>query len=213
MLRVIQEREFTPVGGTKLKKVDIRLIAATNKDLWEKIKEGTFREDLFYRLNIVPIHLPPLRERQEDIPLLAHHFLSKYCREMDKSPQRISPTAMEMLMRYHWPGNVRELENIIERVVIMTDEEEIQPRHFPFPLQESHEEFSFSVPKTSDELRDLKKHLRDKAVEEAEKLFVLGALTRNDWNITRSAKDVGMLRQNFQALMRKHNIRSEDRES
>jgi len=213
LLRVIQEREFTPVGGTKLKKVDIRLIAATNKDLGEKIKEGTFREDLFYRLNIVPIHLPPLRERQEDIPLLAHHFLTKYCREMDKSPKRISPTAMEMLIRYSWPGNVRELENIVERVVIMTDEEEIQPRHFPFSLPESHEEISFSVPKTSDELRELKRHLRDKAVEEAEKLFVLGALTRNDWNITRSAKDVGMLRQNFQALMRKHNIRIEDRES
>ena len=212
LLRVIQEREFTPVGGTKLKKVDIRLIAATNRDLQEKIKEGTFREDLFYRLNIVPIHLPPLRERQEDIPLLAQHFLIKYCQEMGKNPKRISPAVMEMFLRYSWPGNIRELENIIERAVIMSDEEEILPRHFPFPLQDSQEGISFHVPQNSDELRELKRHLRDKAVEEAERLFVLDALTRNDWNVTRSSKEVGMLRQNFQALMRKYNIRIEDRE-
>jgi len=214
LLRFIQEREFTPVGGTKWKKVDIRLIAATNKDLREKIKEETFREDLFYRLNIVPIHLPPLRERLEDIPLLAQHFLIKYSQEMGRNPKRISPGFIEMLQRYTWPGNIRELENVMERVVIMTDEDEIQPRHFPFSLQlaEKQEAFSFKVPKTSEELRDLKRHLRDQAVEEAERLFVLEALARNDWNVTRSAKEVGMLRQNFQALMRKHNIRTDDRE-
>jgi transcriptional regulator with PAS, ATPase and Fis domain len=212
LLRVIQEREFTPVGGTKLKKVDIRLIAATNKDLPEKIKEGTFREDLYYRLNIVPIPLPPLRERQEDISLLAEHFLKKYCQEMGKNPQRLSPAATGLLMRYSWPGNVRELENLMERVVIMTDEEVILPKHFPFPLQEGSEGITFDVPKTSEELKELKRHLRDRAVEEAERLFVLGALTRNEWNVTRSAKEVGMLRPNFQALMRKHNIRAADRE-
>jgi len=212
LLRVIQEREFTPVGGTKLRKVDIRLIAATNKDLPEKIKEGTFREDLYYRLNIVPIPLPPLRERQEDISLLAQHFLKKYCQELGKNPQRLSPAAMDLLMRYSWPGNVRELENLMERVVIMTDEEVILPRHFPFPLQESSEGITFDVPKTSEELKELKRNLRDRAVEEAERLFVLGALTRNEWNVTRSAKEVGMLRPNFQALMRKHNIRAGDRE-
>ena len=212
LLRVIQEREFTPVGGTKLKKVDIRLIAATNKDLTEKIKEGTFREDLYYRLNIVPIPLPPLRERQEDISLLAQHFLKKYCQELAKNPQRLSPAAMDLLMRYSWPGNVRELENLMERVVIMNDEEVILPGHFPFPLQESSEGITFNVPKTSEELKELKRHLRDRAVEEAERLFVLGALTRNEWNVTRSAKEVGMLRPNFQALMRKHNIRAADRE-
>jgi len=212
LLRVIQEREFTPVGGTKLKKVDIRLIAATNRDLAEKIREGTFREDLFYRLNIIPIHLPPLRERQEDIPLLAHHFLKKYCQEMGKDLKAFSSAAMEMLMHYSWPGNVRELENTIERAVIMTDEEMLLPRHFPLPLKESPEDITFSVPRTTEELKELKKHLRDKAVEEVERLFILGALARNDWNVTQSAKDVGMLRPNFQALMRKHNIRAADRE-
>jgi len=212
LLRFIQEREFTPVGGTKLKKVDVRLIAATNRDLEEKIKEGAFREDLFYRLNIVPISLPSLRERKEDIPLLAVHFLKKYCQEMGKNPKALSQATMEMLMRYPWPGNVRELENIIERAVIMTEEETILPKHLPLPLQERPEGITFTVPKTNEELRELKRHLRDKAIEEVERLFVLDALTRNDWNVTRSAKDVGMLRPNFQALMRKHNIRSAERE-
>jgi len=212
LLRFIQEREFTPVGGTKLKKVDVRLVAATNSDLQEKIKEGAFREDLFYRLNIVPISLPPLRERKEDIPLLAMHFLKKYCQEMGKNPKAFSQMAMEMLMHYPWPGNVRELENIVERAVVMTEEDTILPQHLPLPMQERSEGLTFAVPKTNEELRELKRHLRDKAVEEAERLFVLDALSRNDWNVTRSAKDVGMLRPNFQALMRKHNIRSAERE-
>jgi len=212
LLRVIQEREFTPVGGTRPKKVNIRLIAATNKDLQEKIKEGTFREDLYYRLNILPILLPPLRERPEDIPLLAQHFLKKYCQETGKNIKGISPAAMELLMSYSWPGNVRELENIVERVVIMTDEEIILPAHLPFPIQERSGGLPWSIPKTSEELRELKKQLRDKAVEQIERLFVLEALSRNDWNVTRSAKDVGILRPNFQALMRKYNIRAADRE-
>jgi DNA-binding NtrC family response regulator len=212
LLRFIQEREFTPVGGTKLKKVDVRVIAATNSDLQEKIKEGSFREDLFYRLNIVPISLPPLRERKEDIPLLAMHFLKKYCQEMGKNPKAFSQMAMEILIRYPWPGNVRELENFVERAVVMTEEDTILPQHLPHSMGERSEGISFAVPKTNEELRELKRHLRDKAVEETERLFVLNALNRNDWNITRSAKDVGMLRPNFQALMRKHNIRSAERE-
>lgn len=212
LLRFIQEREFTPVGGTKIKKVDVRLIAATNKNLQEKIREGTFREDLFYRLNIVPIHLPPLRERPEDIPLLAEHFLLKYCREMRKNLKKMSPSFLDLLKQYSWPGNVRELENVMERIVIMTDEEEIQPKHFPIQFKETEEKISFQIPKTSEELKELKKQLRDKAIEEVEKMFVLQALARNDWNITKSAKEVGMLRQNFQALMRKYNIRPKERE-
>ncbi len=212
LLRFIQEREFTPVGGTKIKKVDVRLIAATNKDLQEKIKEGTFREDLFYRLNIVPIHLPPLRERPDDIPLLAEHFLRKYCREMRKNLKKMSPAFLDLLKSYSWPGNVRELENIIERIVIMTDGEEIHPQHFPIPVPPKGERITFQIPRTSEELKELKRHLRDKATEEAEKLFVLQALARNDWNVTKAARDVGMLRQNFQALMRKYNIRPHERE-
>ncbi len=207
LLRVIQEREFTPVGGVRPKKVDIRLIAATNKDLLSKIKDGTFREDLYYRLNIVPIHLPPLRERPEDIPLLAQHFLKKFGSEMGRKALTLSPAAAQLLCQYPWPGNIRELENIIERIVIMAEEEVILPKHLPHSFQDQPEGVVFQAPRTSEELKELKKHLRDKAVEEAESLFVLSALNRNEWNISRAAREVGMLRPNFQALMRKHNIR------
>jgi DNA-binding NtrC family response regulator len=210
LLRVLQEREFTPVGGTKAKKVDIRLIAATNKELDKMIKEGTFREDLYYRLNIVPIHLPPLRERQEDIPILSIHFLKKYSEEMGKTIKGFTPEAMEKLMRYPWPGNVRELENVIERTVVMMDEEMVRVEHLILPGQEDKEGADSPVPLTSEELKEIKKQLREKAVEEIERAFVINALERNQWNVTRAAEEVGMLRPNFQALMRKYNLRARE---
>ena len=208
LLRVLQEREFTPVGGTKAKKVDIRLIAATNKDLEKMIKEETFREDLYYRLNIVPIYLPPLRERQEDIPILAVHFLKKYAEEMGKTIKGFTPEAMEKLMRYPWPGNVRELENVIERTVVMIDDEMVRVEHLILPGQQEKEILENQIPMTSDELKEIKKQMREKAVEEIEKAFVLNALERHQWNVTRAAEEVGMLRPNFQALMRKYNLRA-----
>lgn len=206
LLRVLQEREFTPVGGTKSKKVDIRLIAATNKDLEKMIQEGTFREDLYYRLNIVPIYLPPLKERQEDIPALAVHFLKKYSEEMGKSIKGFTPEAMEKLMRYPWPGNVRELENVIERTVVMMEDEMVRVEHLILPSQRRPEEIE-RIPTTSEELKEIKKQLREKAVEEIERAFVIKALERNQWNVTRAAEEVGMLRPNFQALMRKYGLR------
>lgn len=208
LLRVLQEREFTPVGGTKAKKVDIRLIAATNKDLEKMIKEETFREDLYYRLNIVPIYLPTLKERQEDIPLLAVHFLKKYAEEMGKTMKGFTPEAMEKLMKYPWPGNVRELENAIERTVVMIDEEMVRIEHLILPGQKEEEiPMEQHVPVSSEELKEIKKQIREKAVEEVEKAFVLSALERHHWNVTRAAEEVGMLRPNFQALMRKYNLR------
>jgi len=206
LLRVLQEREFKPVGGTNWKKVDIRLIAATNKDLRKMIQEGTFREDLFYRLNIVPIFLPPLRERREDIPLLVSHFLEKYNRERRRSIKRVSPEAMQLLINYSWPGNVRELENVIERVVVMAEEDTIGVEHLPLVIREEKGEEKIAVPRNREELKRLKKEARKRAVAKIEKRFVLEALKRNNWNVTRAAKDVGMQRQNFQALMRKYNI-------
>ena len=208
LLRVLQEREFTPVGGTKAKKVDIRLIAATNKDLEKMIHEETFREDLYYRLNIVPIPLPLLKDRQEDIPLLASHFLKKYAEEMGKTIKGLTPEAMKRLMRYPWPGNVRELENVIERSVVMIDDEMVRSEHLILPrAQEKEEPDEVQAPHTSDELKEVKKHLREKVVEEVERAFVMSALERNNWNVTRAAEEVGMLRPNFQALMRKYNLR------
>jgi len=208
LLRVLQEREFTPVGGTKAKKVDIRLIAATNKDLEKMIKEEAFREDLYYRLNIVPIYLPALRERQEDIPLLAVHFLKKYAEEMGKAIKGFTPEAMEKLMRYSWQGNVRELENVIERTVVMIDDEMVRVEHLILPGQQEKEILENQIPMTSDELKEIKKQVREKAVEEIERAFVLNALERHRWNVTKAAEEVGMLRPNFQALMRKYNLRA-----
>jgi DNA-binding NtrC family response regulator len=208
LLRVLQEREFTPVGGTKAKKVDIRLIAATNKDLEKMIKEEVFREDLYYRLNIVPLYLPALKERQEDIPLLAVHFLKKYAEEMGKAIKGFTPEAMERLMRYPWPGNVRELENVVERTVVMIDDEMVRVEHLILPGQQEKEILENQIPMTSEELKEIKKQVREKAVEEIERAFILSALERHQWNVTRAAEEVGMLRPNFQALMRKYNLRA-----
>jgi transcriptional regulator with PAS, ATPase and Fis domain len=119
LLRVLQEREFERLGSTKVIKVDVRVIAATNQDLDEKIKQKSFREDLFYRLNVFPINIPALRERKDDIPLLVQHFLAHYSRDMYKNIKKIDPKVMDKLLRYPWPGNVRELQNVIERAVVL----------------------------------------------------------------------------------------------
>jgi transcriptional regulator with GAF, ATPase, and Fis domain len=120
LLRVLQEREFERLGGTRTIKVDVRLIAATNRDLRAALEDGTFREDLYYRLNVVPIDIPPLRERKDDIPDLANHFLARYSSEHGKEIHEITPAALKVLTDYHWPGNVRQLENIIERAVTLS---------------------------------------------------------------------------------------------
>lgn len=128
LLRVIQEREFKPVGGTQRIKVDVRIIAATNQNLREAIAQKTFREDLFYRLSVVPIHIPPLRDRKEDIPLLITHFIKRFNRKRKKAITGVTPAALEMLLKHNWPGNVRELENTIERAMILEEGKEITPQ-------------------------------------------------------------------------------------
>ncbi|MDO9462442.1 MAG: sigma-54 dependent transcriptional regulator [Deltaproteobacteria bacterium] len=132
LLRVLQERVFRPVGETEDIAVDIRIISATNKDLEQEVAAGNFREDLFYRLNVIQIRVPPLRERKEDIPLLARHFLKKYADEMQKQVDKISPAALKILMQYDFPGNVRELENIIERNVALASSSAIQAEDLSF---------------------------------------------------------------------------------
>jgi DNA-binding NtrC family response regulator len=209
LLRVIQEREFTAVGDVKPKKVDLRFIVATNKNLDKLVEEGKFREDLFYRLNVVSINIPLLKERGDDIPLLAYHFLKKYAKEMKKKIKSISVEAMNLLVGHSWPGNVRQLENVIERAVVMAEGDTITTEHLPFVVRSDIAHSDTPTPKTSAELKEAKKSLRESAVESIEKSFVLDALTRNDWNVTKSAEDVGMQRPNFQALMRKYNIRIE----
>jgi two-component system response regulator AtoC len=131
LLRVLQENEIRAVGDAKTKKIDVRVIAATAKDLEEEIQRGTFREDLFYRVNVMPIRLPPLRERMEDVPLLCHHFIDRFKQRLGKNIAEIAPVTMAVLMKHAWPGNVRELENIIERAVVLTEGPSLLPEHLP----------------------------------------------------------------------------------
>jgi Nif-specific regulatory protein len=135
LLRVIQEREYSRLGGTTTLKADVRLLAATHRDLEQAVAKGLFREDLYYRLNVFPIYLPPLRERMADIPQLAEHFLNKYSTEHQKQAKRLSAPALDLLMQYPWPGNVRELENVIERAVLVCDEDTVLSVHLPPSLQ------------------------------------------------------------------------------
>ena len=134
LLRVLQEREFIPLGSTETVKVDVRVLAATNVDLEQLVKEGKFREDLYYSFNVITIHLPPLRDRKEDIPLLCEHFFRKYCEENQTPARRFSAEAMRVLLDYNWPGNIRELENAVERAVILSSDTEVGPELLPEPL-------------------------------------------------------------------------------
>ncbi|HEU4922379.1 MAG TPA: sigma-54 dependent transcriptional regulator, partial [Burkholderiales bacterium] len=203
LLRVIQEREFKAVGDTRTQSADIRLICATNRDLRAMVAEGTFRDDLFYRINIFPIRVPALRERCEDIPALAFHFLKECSAEIGKPVTRFSDDAMALLTSHDWPGNVRELENAVHRAVILAADEVVRKAH----LAGLGAPAAVAAPRTGEELKRIKKAAREKSVEEIEKAFVLEALKRNAWNVTRSAEETGMQRANFQALMKKHGIR------
>ena len=174
------------------------------------VAEESFRGDLYYRLNVFPITVPPLRERREDIPLLACHFLNQLSQEANKEIKGFSAEAMNLLIQYHWPGNVRELKNVIERLVIMTDEKLLGQRHLKSTMVDSGVNIHEDAPRNKDELKEAKKRIREEASEEIEKAFIIQALSRNDWSVTKAAQDTGMQRSNFQALMRKHNIRLKD---
>ena len=205
LLRFIEEREFKAVGDTRTQSVNIRLISATNKDLEAMIADGNFRDDLYYRINIFPIELPPLRERQDDIPALAFHALKRFSEETENPIRGFSTGALNLLMNYDWPGNVRELENVIHRAVILASGDVIRQGHL-VNIIDMVPHVDLDVPATSDELKEIKKKARQKAVESVEKHFVLAALKRNGWNVTQSAAQTGMQRTNFQALMKKYNI-------
>jgi DNA-binding NtrC family response regulator len=206
LLRVIQEREFKAVGDTRTQSTDIRLIAATNKDLRAMVAAGSFRDDLYYRINIFPIQIPPLRERREDIAPLAVHFLRRFSGEVGKEVSEISDGAMAVLLHHDWPGNVRELENTMHRAVILATDKVVRRAHL-VNLVAPELLAPAEVPRTGEELKRIKKTAREKSVEHIEKAFVVEALKRNGWNVTRSAEETGMQRANFQALMKKHNIR------
>jgi transcriptional regulator with GAF, ATPase, and Fis domain len=207
LLRVLQEREVTPIGGTQPIPINIRLVAATNRSLKTMVAEGTFREDLFFRLNIIPIDIPPLRERKGDLPLLVSHFLKKYSQEMGTDIKGLAPDAIKLLEGYPFPGNVRELENIIERAFVLAEGEIISKEDLEISAVGDEEVvFAGYVPTSADELKELKRHVRERAVEPIEKAFVINALERNNWNVTKAAEETGMQRPNFQGLLKKLGI-------
>ncbi|MBZ5498833.1 MAG: sigma-54 dependent transcriptional regulator [Acidobacteriia bacterium] len=208
LLRFIQEREFLPVGGTEPKRVDVRLVFATNRDLTRMVSEGTFREDLYYRLHVFPIYLPPLRDRPEDIPLLVRYLLLKIRGRSGKNITTISDPALKLLIEHNWPGNVRQLESALEWAVISCEDDVLQPSNFPRFAHSQAQTADLSTPRSNAEFLTLKKKIKEQAVSELERDFVLAALQRNQWNVTRAAQEVGIARPNFQALMRKHGIRA-----
>ncbi|RMF88355.1 MAG: sigma-54-dependent Fis family transcriptional regulator [Nitrospinota bacterium] len=201
LLRVLQEKEFKRVGGTQTIRVDIRIIAATNKDLRRAVDEGQFREDLFYRLNVIHIEVPPLRERREDIPLLVEHFIQKYSLERKRKPKRVAPATMKIFEAYHWPGNVRELENVIERAMILEPGDVITPASLPENL---YERPSTPLPNDFDlpqEGIDLKKVL-----ERIEREYLLKALTQENWGIKRAARRLNLSFRSMRYLIKKHRL-------
>ncbi len=196
ILRVLQEREFEPVGSSQAFKVDTRIIAATNKNLEEEIKAGRFREDLYYRINVVTLVVPPMRERREDIPLLADFFLKQYAEKNNRSIKGFTPRAVDLLMRYDWPGNVRELENVVERAVIMARGDMITPLEFPDVLQDLDEEAKAS-PLALTAGRSLK---------EVEKVMILRTLEETGGNRTHAARILGISRRTLQLKLKEYGI-------
>ncbi len=206
LLRVIEYGQYKPVGGTLIKKTDIRIIGATNQDLKVKTMDGTFREDLYYRLNVFPIVLPPLRQRKEDIPKLAYHFLRQLCRKTGKSLDGFSHTALQTLIDYPWPGNVRQLKNVVERLVIMVDEQMVDNRNLHGHLEPLHHDSKDTIPLTLPELKAFKQHVLDTCYSHTEKVFLQNALNAAKGNISQASRNVEMQRSNFSTLMKKHHI-------
>jgi two-component system, NtrC family, response regulator HydG len=196
LLRVLQEKEFEPLGSVRTIKVDIRVIAATNRDLEKDVTEGRFREDLFYRLNVVPLTLPPLRERREDIPLLADHFLALY-REKNRKPLRsISGKALDLLVRYDWPGNIRELENCIERAVILSRDEVLVPADLPPQIRMLSRE----------EGKDALAIPAGMSIEEVERALIVKTLDETGGNRTRASEILGINRRTLQNKLKQYGL-------
>jgi DNA-binding NtrC family response regulator len=204
LLRFIQETKFQRVGGSRTVEVDVRILAATNKDLERAVAENEFREDLFYRLNVIPIHVPPLRDRAGDVALLVHHFLNQHCHKKNLPIKKISPTALESLKQYDWPGNVRELENVIERLVILTDADEIQFHDLPKRMQAS--EVITRTPEAGViELGDDGINLKE-LLDNLENRLILDALQRTGGVKNKAAKLLGLNRTTLIEKMKKKQI-------
>jgi Nif-specific regulatory protein len=197
LLRVLQNKTFEKVGSSTPIKVDVRIIAATNKDISQYVQAGKFRADLYYRLNVLPIYIPALRDRKEDIPILINFFLSKYTKELKKNIKGFTPEAMEMLLSFSWPGNVRELQNVVERAVVITQDEFIKPEALILDTSAGLNVDSYQG-----------KDLKD-AVNQFKKQFITKALVTNDWHQTKTADALGIQRTYLSRLMKELNIRKD----
>jgi len=215
LLRVLQFGEFEKVGSYKLQKVDVRIIAATNMDLKKLVEEGQFREDLFYRLKIIEIHFPPLKDRRDDVSLLIEHFIRIYSKRMGKPINNVDPQFVRLLERYPFPGNVRELESIIQRAIILTRENTITASELPpevlssgtvTSVTDSPGERMVSLARTNKELKSAREEASRLAVAEVERAFLEAALDEARGNISRAAKNTGMNRSLFQRLVKKHDL-------
>ena len=198
VLRVLEEQRLEPVGSNRPSEVDVRVIAATNKKLDDQITRGLFREDLFYRLNVIPFTVPTLRERLEDVPILARHFLAEFSAAYGRKPKELSDSAMAVLLRYHWPGNVRELRNLIERLIIICPHEKIEPLHLPPEL------FRGATGVPSQPYASL-----HEARSAYEREFILRKLEENQWNMTRTAGALGLERSHLYRKMKALGISGE----
>jgi two-component system response regulator PilR (NtrC family) len=201
LLRAIQEREIRRVGDTRDIKVDVRLIAASNRDLSKAVADGILREDLYYRLNVIPIHMPPLRERIEDIPLLIAHFVARISKDAGKSVRAISPESLAILERYHWPGNIRELENVVERAIVLGTGELLSPDSLPAHVRAPRDERAVEVeiPPTGMDLED--------TLTRIENRYIRLALERSGWLQIRAAELLGLSFRQFRYKLQKHGLR------
>jgi DNA-binding NtrC family response regulator len=204
VLRVLQERSFERVGGVKPIQVDVRVVAATHRDLEKDVADNRFREDLYYRLKVVELELPPLRERPEDIPALSQRFLEAVTDRLGREKKKLDEGAMTQLVHYSWPGNVRELQNVIEQAAVLTSGDEIGESD----LRLSHDKAT--APATTPDLELPFSDAKKRAVEKFERGFLLQALRNSDGNISRAAESIGMVRQSLQQKIRELGLRSED---
>jgi DNA-binding NtrC family response regulator len=202
LLRVLQQREFERVGDHKTMKVDVRIVAATNQDLEKELANKRFREDLFYRLNVISISLPPLRERKEDLPLLVHHFISLYAKDNHKKVEGIAPDTLDILTSYNWPGNIRELENIIERAVILDTDGMIKRDDLPEILIQRNVTL---VPEPGAKSKEGASSLKD-VLKEPEKVYILRVMEEVGWNKKQAARKLGVNRTTLYNKLRKYNL-------
>ncbi len=210
LLRAIQESEFERVGGISTRRVDVRLITATNRDLAQRVQAGAFRDDLYYRLNVVPVHLPPLRERQADIPLLVEHLLTRYAARLGRAAPELRPDALQLMLAYGWPGNIRELENVIERTLLFCDGDAIGAADLPGELRgEAPGRGRLSVPVTVVGHTGLKDAVRQ-TTQRLEREMIERALQETGGNVTRAARTLAISRKSLQTKMKEFGLRDDE---